>query len=89
MFGEGIIIVQKSADRWRCKSNIRGNTKNGFVKHRNVVSQLKTTEFMGFLKIYLQKKQEYVFTATTVIMPKKKEINKEKSASWDKHLTDD
>ena len=35
--------------------NISGKTKNGFVKHRNVVSQLKTIEFMGFLKIYLQK----------------------------------
>ena len=38
MFGEGRKIVQKSADRWRCNSNVRGKTKNGFIKHKNVVS---------------------------------------------------
>lgn len=48
-------MVPKCADGWRCKGNVRGKTKNGFVKHRNVVSQLKTIEIRGFLKIYLRK----------------------------------
>ena len=57
LFGEGRKIIQKSTDRWCCKSNVKGKTKNGLVK--------------GFSKNLFAKKQESVFTATAVIMPKK------------------